>query len=183
MKRILLSFLLLIPAIWLVAQSYNTVAGMRFGTDWGVTVKQRVYDNWTAELLIQSSLVRDETTLTVLAANHNNLLSRHFNIYSGLGLHRGWVGPSDDSEATTDDRKNSFGLDGIIGIEATLGNINLSYDYKPALNLVGGEKTIYSQTGISIRYRFWKREKLQWEKSAKRRERERNRRQRVRNRN
>ena len=48
----------------LLAQSYNTAGGLRLGTDWGLTVKQRVYDNWTAELLVQSSLVRDETMLT-----------------------------------------------------------------------------------------------------------------------
>jgi len=164
----------------LAAQSYNTVAGLRLGTEWGLTVKQRVYDNWTAEMLVQSSLVRDETTLTILAANHNSILSRHFNIYAGGGLHFGWVGDS-ASESATEATGNPFGLDGIIGLEMTIGNINFSYDFKPALNLTGGEKTLYTQTAVSIRYRFWKRDKLQWEKSKKRRERERRRRQRRKN--
>jgi hypothetical protein len=63
----------------------------------------------------------------------------------------------------------------------TIGNINFSYDFKPALNLTGGEKTLYTQTAVSIRYRFWKRDKLYWEKSKRRREREKRRRQRRKN--
>lgn len=164
----------------LTAQSYNTVAGMRLGTDWGLTVKQRVYDNYTAELLVQSSLVREETMITVLAARHHNILTRHLNIYFGAGLHKGWVGEGTDPE-NPPDYGDSFGLDGIGGIEFTIGQVNVSYDIKPAVNLVGGEKRFYTQTGISLRYRLWKRNKLQWEKSKKRRERERRRRKKRRN--
>ena len=181
--KYLITFVCTLTGFSLLAQSYNTAGGLRLGTDWGLTVKQRVYDNWTAELLVQSSLVREETMLPILAANHNNLLFRNFNLYSGLGIHQGWRTTAGDPEVEGAITSNSFGLDGIIGIEMTLGNMNLSYDFKPAINLVGGEKTVYSQTGISIRYRFWKREKLQWEKSQKRRERERNRRIRQRSKN
>ncbi|MFQ5447350.1 MAG: hypothetical protein ACE5FF_10470, partial [Saprospiraceae bacterium] len=31
---------------------------------------------------------------------------------------------------------------------------NFSYDFKPAINISGGEKRFYTQTGVSIRYVF-----------------------------
>ena len=182
MKRTTFTALALCLSLAALAQSYNTVGGMRLGTDWGLTVKQRVYDNYTAELLLQSSLVRDEVTLTILANRHYNIFTRHLNLYMGGGFHKGWIGADALSEGAMP-AQDPFGIDAIFGIETTLGNLNLSYDIKPAINLVGGEKLIYTQTGISLRYRFWKRDKLQWEKSKKRRERERRRKQRRRSRN
>jgi len=180
MKRTTLTTIISFLALGLFAQSYNTVGGMRLGTDWGLTVKQRVYDNYTAELLIQSSLLREEVMLTFLANRHYNIFTRHLNLYLGGGFHKGWIGEEQlDEEAVP--ARDPFGVDVLFGIETTLGNLNLSYDIKPAINLVGGEKLIYTQTGISLRYRFWKREKFQWEKSKKRRERERRRKQRRRN--
>ena len=50
-----------------------------------------------------------------------------------------------------------LGISGVIGAEITLGRFNISYDFKPAVNLRGGEKTFYSQTGVSVRYVAFKR--------------------------
>ncbi len=179
MKRTILTtsaLLLTIASLW--AQSYNTAVGMRLGTDWGLTARQRVYENISAELLIQSSLQREETMLTLLALQHNPLLSRRLNFFFGGGFHVGWLTP----EADALDPGDPAGIDLLAGIEVTLGGLNLSYDFKPAINLGGGEKTFYSQTGISMRYVFWKRERYSWEKSPERRDRERRRKQRRRER-
>ncbi len=147
------------------AQSYNTAAGIRLGTDWGLTIRQRVYENITGELIVQSSLQRDETALTLMGVVHQPLLVRNLNLYVGGGVHKGWT-----SEALgTEKLKDPFGIDVMAGVEITISKVNLSWDFKPAINISGGEKTFYSQTGISLRYVLWKREKYEWEKNNNRR--------------
>jgi hypothetical protein len=142
-------------------QSYNTAIGMRIGTEWGLTVRQRVVNNYAAELILQSSLQRAETQLTILGISHKPLISRRFNFYYGLGFHKGWA---DQLDVTYED---PLGMDFIAGLELTIGRLNLSYDYKPAINFVGGASTFYSQTGISLRYVVGKRDKYFWEQKGK----------------
>ena len=153
-------------------QAYNTAGGIRFGTDWGLTLRQRVYENITAELLIQSSLQREETAITLLGINHQPILIRNLNLFYGAGLHKGWYTEKEGEPVKSD----PFGFDLMGGIEFTIAKVNLSWDFKPAINISGGESTFYSQTGVSLRYVFWKREKYDWEKSSNRRKRQRSRR-------
>ena len=143
------------------AQSYNTAVGLRMGTEWGLTMRQRVYKNYAAEMLLQSSLQREETQLTILGLIHKPILTRRLNFYYGAGFHKGW---GDQLDVNYED---PWGIDFIAGLELTIGSINLSYDYKPAINLKGGEQTFYSQTGISLRYVIWKRDKYPWEQNSK----------------
>lgn len=150
-----------------LAQSYNTAAGIRLGTDWGLTVRQRVYENISAEMLIISSLQRDEGMLTLMGLVHQPLIIRNLNLYIGGGLHTGWTTEEKDGVPV----KNPFGLDLIGGAELTIARVNISWDFKPAINLVGGSTTFYSQTGISVRYALWKREKYDWERNNNRRRR------------
>lgn len=139
------------------AQSYNTAAGMRLGTDWGITLKQRVANHTTLEGIIQTSLQREEAIITLMAEQHFPLIFRRFNLYAGAGLHKGWIEavPNPDTGETP---KDPFGISMVGGIEFSLGRLNLSYDFKPAINLTGGEKRLYNQTGISLRYIIVKRE-------------------------
>ena len=105
---------------------------------------------------------------------HFPLVSRRFNVYAGGGLHKGWV----TRDGTEEDPiyKDPFGLSLIAGIEASLGRLNVSYDFKPAINLSGGKHTIYSQTGVSLRYVIVKRPWLNDPKAKRKRQRERERR-------
>lgn len=146
------------------AQSYNTAAGFRLGTDWGLSVRQRLVQNISSEFLLQSSLQRDETQLTIMGVFHKPLITRRLNFYYGAGIHKGWVGEEGNYE-------DPFGLDFMAGLEFTIFRLNLTYDFKPALNLTGGEKTFYMQTGISLRYVMWKRDKYPWEQNRRKRNR------------
>ena len=83
-KHLFLLLLLFISPFFLIAQSYNTAAGVRLGTDWGLSVRQRVYENLTAELLIQQSLQRDESAVTLLGLMHQPLLMRNLNLFIGI---------------------------------------------------------------------------------------------------
>lgn len=145
-------------AAGLYGQSYNTAAGMRLGTDWGITLKQRVADHTTLEGIIQTSLQREEAIVSLLAEQHFPLIFRRFNLYAGGGFHKGWLdNPAPDPD-TGEIPTDPFGVSFIGGIEFSLGRLNLTYDFKPAINLSGGEKRLYNQTGISLRYIIVKRE-------------------------
>lgn len=137
----------------LIAQSYNTAMGMRFGTEIGLTMQQRLTKKVTAEAIFQSSIKNEQSSLTLLLEKHNNILGKGFNIYMGAGPHRTWY-TSEESGATT-----ATGLTGVAGAELTLGRINMSWDYKPQVNVWGGEKSFDSNTAISLRYVLVKKKK------------------------
>lgn len=143
---------MLCVSLQLAAQSYNTALGLRLGSDWGITAQQRIADHTTIEGILQSSFARKEVVLSLLAEQHYKIISRRFNIYVGGGLHKGWL-TDDKMEA-----KDPFGISLIGGLEFTMGRINLSYDFKPAINLIGGESWIYFHQGLSARYVIIKRE-------------------------
>ncbi|HMN90901.1 MAG TPA: hypothetical protein PKD70_01230 [Saprospiraceae bacterium] len=151
----LLLFLLCLAAVRTSAQSYNTALGMRLGTDWGVTLQQRIANRTTLEVLLQSSLQREEVLLTVMGEQHLPVISRRFNIYYGGGLHKGWINETDRND---EPYANPFGVTFIGGIEMSLARLNISYDFKPAINITGGQHNFYTQTGISLRYIIDKRE-------------------------
>ena len=155
MKNTIVLLILVFCCTQIFAQSYNTSAGMRLGTDWGLTVKQRVAKKTTLEAILQSSLQREEFTLTLLGEQHYPLISRRLNVYAGAGLHKGWNTAAEELVY-----EDPFGLSFVTGIEFTLGRLNLSYDFKPAVNITGGEKGFYSQTGVSMRYVLVKRKWL-----------------------
>ena len=177
MKKLILSLLLLgivyAPA-W--SQSYDLTGGIRLGTDWGITSQVRLAKKTTAELIVQSSLQREEVTITALAEQHSPLISRRFNFYAGGGLHKGWNSATNEITPI----KDPFGLTLIAGAEFTLLRLNISWDFKPAINLVGGEKKIYTQTGVSLRYVIFK--KNHFEKARKKRQRTKRREERRENR-
>ena len=164
MKKIIICILLSLGGTFLLAQSYDLTGGIRMGTDWGLTTKYRFAKKTTGEFILQSSLQREELILTALVEQHSPLISRRFNFYVGGGLHKGWLTPKEGEVI-----KDPFGLTAIAGIEFTLARLNLTWDFKPAINLVGGEQKVYKQTGISVRYVFLKKNEIA--KNKKRRDR------------
>ncbi len=159
----------------LAAQAYDLALGIRVGTEWGATALLRlpqVHKNFVLETILLSSIGKDEGTVTVLGTQHQPLLSRRLNLFYGAGLHAGWNNEIDTETGET--FNGPKGVTGIVGLEATVGKINLSYDFKPALNVSGGESILYTQTAVSVRYVLAKRHDL-WSKDI-----EKNRRQRQR---
>ena len=136
------------------AQAYMTAGGLRAGTDWGLTIQQRLTKNMTIEGIVQSSLQREEVMLTALAERHYALVFRGLNLYTGAGLHKGFLSNKQTTELVPTNYKDPMGITFIGGAELTLGRFNFSYDFKPAINIVGGEKKFYTQSGVSVRYVF-----------------------------
>jgi hypothetical protein len=112
-----------------------------------------VLEHTTVEGILQSSFQREEYMVTGLVAQHYPIVFKGLNFYVGGGVHKGW----NKQPSTFEDPngfKNPFGLTAVAGLELTLGRLNFSYDYKPAVNLTGGESRFYMQTGLSVRYVF-----------------------------
>ena len=155
------------------AQSYDMALGLRVGTEWGATAQLRVpqlHKNFVLEAIILSSLTKDEGSLTLLGKQHRPLLSRRLNLFYGGGLHAGWNNEIDTETGET--FNGPKGITGIVGLEATVGKVNLSYDFKPALNVTGGESILYTHTAVSVRYVIARRNGI-WSRDKERKIRQR----------
>ncbi|MEO0875985.1 MAG: hypothetical protein AAFY48_15420, partial [Bacteroidota bacterium] len=85
----------------LQAQSYDLAAGVRLGTDLGISAKLRVPpidENFTVETIIQTSLEREEGLISVLGEQHFPLITRRVNLYAGGGFHAGWLEDDPDRD-------------------------------------------------------------------------------------
>lgn len=179
MLRTLLTVTFLLPLL-LTAQSYDAAIGLRLGTDWGATAQIRlpqVHKNFVLEGILQSSLTKDEGSLTVLGKQHRPLLSRRLNLFYGAGAHFGW---SDELDKDGELVGRPIGVDGVIGVEATFAGFNLAYDFKPAINIGGGASFLDTQTAISVRYVIAKRNGIWDKKKEKANRRDKKKRQRTR---
>lgn len=144
-------------------QKYRTAAGIRIGTEFGITVQQLLWDKYTIEGILQKGFFDDIATASALFEVHQKILFRGFNFYVGGGPHYGLY--------TQDkgDRKNPLGVSVIGGIEMRFNRTNVSLDFKPAINLYGGDQVFNSQVALSLRYIFIKAKKKEqnwkfWEK-------------------
>jgi hypothetical protein len=174
MKKLLLSCALILSLYSITqAQRYNFAGGIRLGTEYGFTLKYRVADKLTVEGILQSPIRDKVAVATLLVEKHNSILTKGLNIYVGGGLQKGWVL---DEQLPFED---PFGIAGIIGAEFNFARLNLSYDIKPAVNIVGGASRVELQTGISVRYIFSK-DKL-FEVDPKKREKRKRKRQKAKN--
>ncbi|MEN8119390.1 MAG: hypothetical protein ABFS35_03545 [Bacteroidota bacterium] len=128
------------------SQSYFTAGGVRLGTDWGISFQQKIYKHLTAEVIFQSSFFREELMLTIIPEYHFPLVTKRLNLYLGAGFHKGFITSSDPVY------QPPHGITTLAGAEITLAGFTVSYDFKPAFNLSGGENPWYSQTALSVRY-------------------------------
>jgi len=152
MNRYFLILSSLVLSASLSAQTYNFSGGIRLGTEYGFTLKYRVADKLTLEGIVQSPIREKLAITSLLLEKHNSIVTKGLNIYYGAGIQKGWV--------LTEEKpyEDPFGIVGIIGAEFNIARLNLSYDIKPAVNLVGGSAPVSLQTGLSIRYIFDKRQ-------------------------
>jgi len=171
MKKLIVFFLFFSSFNYIFGQSYDLAAGVRLGTDIGLSIQLRlppINKNFTLETIIQSSLERDENMFTILGEQHIPIATRRINIYGGGGVHFGWP----DSGLKESGYIAPAGLTLVGGGEINFKNFNLSADFKPAINLKGGEKTFYSQTALTVRFIPFKRYDI-WESPREKRKKQR----------
>ncbi|MFN0031899.1 MAG: hypothetical protein ACKVOR_07055 [Flavobacteriales bacterium] len=140
MKNALLVSCLVCAVLCSSAQTYFLSAGLRAGTELGLTVQQKLWKQGTLESIITTN--RDRWQLQGLVEYHRKFIGRRFNYYLGLGPHIG----QERGVASI-----YYGFTPITGVEVTLAGITFSWDYKPSINLGGTDAFVFHDSGLSIR--------------------------------
>lgn len=181
MKKTTIIFLFsFLSSAVLFAQAYRTVGGLRLGTGSGsgiaISLGQKIGKKSTIEGIFQPSFNSSVSSADILYKQHNKILFKRFNIYTGAGLHKEWR-PQDDENAS----KAHAGFSGIIGGEMTFKKLNVSWDYLPSVNVIGGDTKFQHQSAITLRmvivpkkkkkinWKFWKKKKSKKEIRKERR--------------
>jgi hypothetical protein len=148
-------FLFLIPTESFA--QYNTGIGLRLGTGNGFTVKHFVTQQGAVEALIYSRW----SGLIV-----SGLYEVHFDIsevrglqwFVGGGAHFGTWNAGNHNLPRVPKREGmqTFGLDGIIGLDYKIYNapVNLSFDWKPAVNFNESAGFWWDELALSVRFAF-----------------------------
>lgn len=139
------------------AQDYKTGIGLRGGFDYGLTVKHFVSDKSALEFLLASRWRGFEVTGLYEVHNQIGNVDR-LKWFFGFGAHVGfWNGDyTHDYWGYPGTHYTVVGLDGILGLEYSFKEvpINLSLDWKPALNFIGYTGFWADGGALSIRYIF-----------------------------
>ena len=147
----MLSFTMLC-SIGLFAQNYTTAIGVRAGLANGLTVKHFISENRAVEGILSTRW--QGFSITGLYEIHANAFNNsHWNWYYGFGAHLG-VYDGNDSWGDNGVNYTIVGVDGIVGLEYRIVDIpiNLSLDWKPALNLIGYSGFWADGFALSVRY-------------------------------
>ena len=150
---ILLAFCAL-PAL-VSAQNYETAIGVRAGAFNGLTVKHFVTNTHAVEGIL--SFRWNGFTATGLYQVHDNAFDANgLQWYYGFGAHIGFWNGRNVRWADDNASYVVIGADGVIGLEYTFSEIpvNISLDWKPALNIIGYSGFWADGGGLSIRYVF-----------------------------
>jgi hypothetical protein len=146
-------------------QNYNTALGLRFGPNYGITLKHFFKSPWAFEGILSTRGWNNGRNgrgvggfnFTGLAEWHGVLPNaKGFAWYAGLGAHlgrwygSGWGGRQDDRYYYI------LGVDAIIGLEYTFPTapFNVSIDYKPEFDLVGGSHFWGDGIAVSLRIKL-----------------------------
>lgn len=133
------------------AQNYDHAIGLRGGPGTGFTYKQFTGENIALEgILTMRWKGFIATGLYEIHRDDFNVLGMDW--YYGVGAHAGvWNNDDDDEHSGT-----LIGADAIVGIEYTFKEIpiNVSLDWKPAINLIYGSDFWVDSGALSIRYVF-----------------------------
>jgi len=162
-------------------QSYRTALGLRLGTGAGpaISIQQKIAKYSTIEGIFQPNFRNNVAALDLIYERHYKVLFKRVNIYAGAGLHKDWR-PKDHELALKE--KADLGFVGIIGGEVTFKKFNVSWDYKPSANVMGGDTHFAHQSAITLRavivkqkkkkinWKFWKKKKSKKELRKEKRE-------------
>lgn len=143
--------------------SYNTAAGLRVNAGYGVTVKHNLNETASIEGILYSRW-RGINITGLYQMNYPVFSEPGFRFYMGAGAHIGiwdesrnpWFDHHHHTGAHDHDNHVVIGIDGQIGLEYTFDEIplNLSLDWKPAINLIGHTNFWGDDFGLSVRYAF-----------------------------
>lgn len=153
-KLLIIGIIILSSALSTNAQDYLTGIGLRGGLSNGITIKHFVSEDNALEGIV--SLRWKGLMVTGLYEFERYLDVPGLSWYYGGGAHIGFWNAADNDIPWADahDNYTVIGVDGIIGIEYTFEGvpINISLDWKPAINLIGYTGLWADEGAFSIRY-------------------------------
>lgn len=155
---LIISLVIIGTAAQVQCQSYVTAVGLRMGSDFGVTIQQRIISRFTVEGIVSTRAATDETTGTILLEMHKPLISKRVNFYMGGGFHNRWLRTPEGNQLAL------RGVTAVAGAEMTLGRFNISWDFKPVYHLNATQHAYEAETAISLRYVFIKKIKTRNDK-------------------
>jgi hypothetical protein len=134
---------------------YKTAIGVRAGFSQGLSIKHFLGHKDAVEGIV--SFRYRGFVATALYERHANAFAvDHLYWYYGAGAHIGFWDYYDGHPWFDEDdgSKTVIGIDGILGIEYNIQDIpiNVSLDYKPAINIIGFSNTVLDGGALSIRY-------------------------------
>ena len=153
------------------AQGYGMAAGLRVGNGIGITYQHQIALNTSLEAILQreTSSGKSDVTATLLYEKHQNVLTKGLNMYAGGGLYYTFL---EERTNLINKPTNPLGISPIAGAELTIGNFNVSIDFKPNIKIAGGGDGIawfQMQSAFSVRYvlagRFYKNEEWKFWKN------------------
>lgn len=137
------------------AQDYQFAVGLRAGLASGITYKQMLSSNTAVEGIL--TIRYGGINVTGLFQMQQRLPgTQRFNWYYGGGAHVGiYQTQRFNIDRNVNDTRVILGADGILGIEYNFDfPLNVSLDWKPAINILGYGPIIYDGLGLSLRYYF-----------------------------
>lgn len=156
MKRTLIAFFIFLFFGHVAhSQDYSTGIGLRGGLSSGLTIKHFLGANKAVEGIFDSRW--HGVSLTGLYEIHAQAFDTdRLNWYYGAGAHIGFYDTQYKKWGDNSGGYSIVGIDGILGIEYNFKEIpiNISADWKPALNLLGYSGFWADGGAISIRYIF-----------------------------
>lgn len=139
------------------AQQYDKAIGIRGGLFNGVTYKQAISSNTYLEGIASFRWNGFMVTGLYEITQPIDSNAPGLDWYYGFGAHVGFYDANEDGPWDEGDFDGPMiGADGILGMEYTFGEVpvNLSLDWKPAINLFGYDGFWSDNVALSIRYTF-----------------------------
>lgn len=151
--------LILFSTLCLKAQNnYRTALGLRLNGGAGISVRHFLNSKGALEGILYTRW-RGTNITGLYTVNTAVFDEPGFNFFIGGGGHIGFWDRSTHPwwrDEDFDGRTTVIGVDGQLGLEYTFDEIplNLSVDWKPAINLVGVQNFWGSDIALSVRYTF-----------------------------
>jgi len=156
MRKIFMTAIIMICVVaFSNAQDYNTGIGLRGGLSNGLTIKHFLGEKTAIEGILSSRW--KGFNITGLYEIHKQAFdTERLNWYYGVGGHVGFWNGNDVDWVNDNDDYTVIGIDGILGLEYNFKEIpiNLSVDWKPAMNIIGYSGFWGDGGALSIRYIF-----------------------------
>jgi hypothetical protein len=153
-KKLLVLAVIISAATFSYAQDYTTGIGLRGGFSNGLTIRHFISESTAVEALVQTRWSGFSVTGLYEIQRNNAFDVDRLNWYYGVGAHLGMYNSTDYTWSNSTGSVLVLGVDAILGMEYNFEElpINLSIDWKPAFNVLGGTKFWGDGGALSIRY-------------------------------